>query len=646
MDLWRGPLPRFVELARSGTIAAEMVREFYTRHRFAPGTSEIRSWENSLTALGEALLDAPLKRVAVAVRDSLPAAGGASAIAEVGGDPAVATEYHLPLDGRRIDVLFLGHDTSARPHALALELKQWSTCEVSDEFDLNLLVDGREHAHPSRQALDYAGWLADYHSAFSTGGVAAGAASWCHNMDVSRAGPLRGPAFTRLLEEAPLFLRGEGARLSAYLAERVGAGDGMAVLDCVAGGKFHPSPKVLDVLEEVIRTRREWHLIGEQRTAYNAILAEVRRRQGVGGRSAILVRGGPGTGKTVIAIQLLADALRLGLAAAHSTGGKAFTTALRSKFRGADKLFRWNMNFADAPTVGLDLLLVDEAHRVRTTSNMRYTARAKRSTKSQVEELLHAAKVCVFLLDEHQFVRPDEIGSTQLIVEATGRHTVPLRTFDLAEQFRCGGCRPYVDWVDWLLGFAAERASPWGAQYSLEFAGSAADLDAMMTDATRRGERARLLAGFCWKWSDPLPDGTLVDDVKIGAWSRPWNAKRDPKKKSYRPDNDPYTLWAETDAGLGQVGCIYSAQGFEFERVGVIWGPDLVWRTDRWVAMKEASHDKPVRPSKDMLRLVRNAYRVLLTRGIKGTRLLVLDEETRAHVRKCMEEMQARTTGR
>ncbi len=640
MDLWRGPLPRFVELARSGSIAADMIREFYTRHGFAPGTSEIHSWENSLTALAEALLEAPLKRVAVALRGSGPATAGAAAVAEGGGDTAVATEYHLPLDGRRIDVLFLGHDTAARPHALALELKQWSACDVRDEFDLNVLVGDREHPHPSRQALDYAGWLTDYHSAFTTGGVAASAASWCHNMDAARAGPLRGPAFTGLLEEAPLFLRGEGPQLSAHLAERVGTGDGLAVLDRVAGGKFHPSPKVLDVLEEVIRTRREWHLLGEQRTAYNAILAEVRRRQRSRGRSAILVRGGPGTGKTVIAIQLLADALRLGLTAAHATGGKAFTTALRSKFRGADKLFRWNMNLANAPTGGLDLLLVDEAHRVRTTSNTRFTAKAKQSPKSQVEELLDAAKVCVFLLDEHQFVRPDEVGSSQLVVDATGRLAVPLRTFDLAEQFRCGGCRPYVDWVDWLLGFSDERPQPWAGQYTLDVASDPGGLDALMADAARHSERARLLAGFCWKWSDALPGGVLVDDVRIGAWSRPWNAKHDPKK-TYRPDNDPYTLWAETNIGLGQVGCIYSAQGFEFERVGVIWGPDLVWRGDRWLAVKESSHDRKVGPSKDMLRLVRNAYRVLLTRGIRGTRLLVLDEETRAHVRECLKGMQA-----
>jgi hypothetical protein len=170
MDLWRGPLPRFVELARSGRIAAEMVGAFQARHGSPPGTSEIRSWEHSLTALAEVLRDSRLADSAMAVRAAGLAsgpgggtAGGADAheaAAESDDVAALSTEYHLPLDNRRIDVLLFGHDEASRPHALALELKQWSTCEVEDEHALNVLVGGHEHVHPSQQALDDAGWLA------------------------------------------------------------------------------------------------------------------------------------------------------------------------------------------------------------------------------------------------------------------------------------------------------------------------------------------------------------------------------------------------------------------------------------------------------------------------------------------------------
>ena len=159
----------------------------------------------------------------------------------------------------------------------------------------------------------------------------------------------------------------------------------------------------------------------------------------------------------------------------------------------------------------------------------------------------------------------------------------------------------------------------------------------MVRESKAESESARLVAGFCWEWSNQTPTGGLVPDVRVGRWAMPWNRKRDPKK-SYRPANDPYTLWAETDEGLGQVGCIYSAQGFEFDRVGVIWGPDLVWRAGNWVAVREGSHDGPVRRAgPEMLRLVRNAYRVLLTRGTRETAVLCLDEETGGHLEEALQ---------
>jgi hypothetical protein len=387
---------------------------------------------------------------------------------------------------------------------------------------------------------------------------------------------------------------------------------------------------VIQRLEEVVKKDGRWTLLDTQRQAYNTILAHVRRAQERGGRSAVLVRGGPGTGKTVIAVQLLADALREGFVAAHSTGGKAFTTTMRSKFPGADKLFIWNMATRTAPYQGLDLLLVDEAHRIRETSDTRFTPKAERGKKEQIHELLDAAKVSVFFLDENQFMRPDEVGESNLIREATGRLRIPLKEYDLTTQFRCGGCTEYLEWVDHLLGFRTAAPTGWGDRYRFDIADSPEDVDELMAQAKAAGETARLVAGFCWEWSEPLDDDTLVDDIVIGDWRRPWNRKAGDRQ--YRPERHPYTRWAETNEGEEQVGCVYSAQGFEFDRVGVIWGEDLVWRSGAWVAQKAKSFDSPVKRNAEMLRLVRNAYRVLLTRGMRQTRVLCLDPETRAHV--------------
>jgi hypothetical protein len=617
-----------------------MAGQFVRLHRYPPNASEVRSWENSLGTLADALRSLARIDLGVVVQATGPIHPSSVARDAVGAAAGVALEYHLPLTGKRVDVMLTGHDRTGRASAIVLELKQWSEVDLEDEHATNVLLGSEEHVHPSQQALDYAEWLNDYHSAFTPSKIAAVPACYCHNLAPPLDLPLREPRFQDLLGRSPLFSRGEEGKLGGFVHEHVGAGDGVRLLDMLIGARFRPSKRVLENLQAVIESREEWHLLDEQRVAFNAILDEVRRQQARAGHAAIVVRGAPGTGKTVIAVQLLAASLRLGWKAAHSTGGKAFTTAMRSKFRGAQGLFLWNMNLRKAPPQGLDLLLVDEAHRVRETSDQRFTPRAERGRRSQTEELIAAAKVTVFLLDENQFVRPDEVGSSALFLDQAKRKRARVKHFDLAVQFRCGGCAEFVAWVDWLLGFGVERPEPWGDRYRVEVADSPEELERLVPEARVAGETARLVAGFCWRWSDPDESGDLRPDVVVGEWRRPWNRKA-VDNKAYKPADHPYTRWAETEQGEFQVGCIYSAQGFEFGRIGVIWGKDLVWRQDRWVAQPRESQDRPVKTSPDMLRLVRNAYRVLLTRGLRGARLLVLDAETRRYVEGALAGMQA-----
>jgi len=644
MDLWQGDLAQFLESSRSGALAGEMSGRFAMLHGKQPGAGEFRAWQRSLDELAQLLQRTPLRDVGVTLGGASWSAPGTTVAEALGPEVGVCAEYHLPLQAKRIDVMLFGESLDGTANSLVVELKQWTQACLEDEDAINVLAHGNEHVHPSRQALDYAGYLSSYHSAFVDESIRARPMAWCHDLSPDGALALRDARFDELLEVSPLFTGDDRTPLAEHLNERLAGGHGRDLMQAVTGGGFKPSKQVIESLSDVLRREDEWHLLDAQRVAHGAILAEVRRMQRLKGRRALLVRGGPGTGKTVIAVQLLADALRLGFKAAHSTGGKAFTTALRSRLQGAQDLFVWNMNLRHAPTQGLDLLLVDEAHRIRETSDTRWTKAIERTGRPQVDELMAAAKVTVFLLDENQFMRPDEVGTTALIEDATSRLGVPIRTYDLQTQFRCGGCEQYVAWVDRLLGFRDADLGGWGDAYTAALVETPEDLDALLTAARTAGESARLVAGFCWEWSAVRPDGSLVDDVTIGGWARPWNEKPD-EKKTYRPNNHPYTKWATTEAGWQQVGCIYSAQGFEFERVGVIWGDDLVWRGDRWVAQKAASHDKPVRGAKErMERLVRNAYRVLLTRGMKGTSILCLDDETRRHVQDSLAGLKASST--
>jgi hypothetical protein len=587
-----------------------MLQSFWNHHRYQPSVAETNSWTNSLKSLAI---------VAEEVNSR---------------DIGVVLEYHLPYSGCRIDAIFFGKNTSNDNCSTIVELKQWSEVTIGDT-SLNVIVNGAEHVHPSQQALDYAEHLCEIHSSYIENQIKTAPCSYCHNLSKTNSVPLEDNRFSEILKISPFFMKGDEERFVKYLDNSVSGGNGQNLLEKFINGRFKPNKKLLDIIDSVIHSNERWHLLDNQRLAYNAIWAQVLKIK-LGGkkfsRSAILVRGGPGTGKTVIATQLLADAIRNGYSAVHTTGGKAFTTNLRAQFKGAHMLFAWNLNMRNVPTEEIDLLLVDEAHRIRYTSDMRWTPVSERNKHSQIEELLNAAKVTVFLLDENQYVRPDEIGCTDLIRNTTKKYGINLFEYDLNAQFRCGGCLDYVMWIENLLGFYQVKPSNWLNQYSFKIVDSTHELEKVLSDAKQFNETARIVAGFCWKWSDPLPDGSLISDVTIGNWSRPWNEKP-LSSKAYKPETHPYTIWANTPIGESQIGCIYSAQGFEFDRMGVIWGPDLVWRKDRWVEQRQHSFDSPVKSKKaDTLRLVRNAYRVLLTRGIKETRLLCLDEETRNHI--------------
>ena len=181
-----------------------------------------------------------------------------------------------------------------------------------------------------------------------------------------------------------------------------------------------------------------------------------------------------------------------------------------------------------------------------------------------------------------QVVRPGEVGSSELIRSAAKAElgVTPIE-FELEAQFRCNGSEGFVAWVENTLGIRRTANVLWDPRTS----------SSSWSSTPRRSSRhgcgrvpltastARLSAGFCWPWSNPRPDGTLVADVRSLDWSMPWNAK--PDAAILAPGIPKSNFWATDPGGLEQVGCIYTAQGFEYEYAGVIFGRDLVYPRHR-----------------------------------------------------------------
>jgi hypothetical protein len=286
----------------------------------------------------------------------------------------------------------------------------------------------------------------------------------------------------------------------------------------------------------------------------------------------------------------------------------------------------------------LDVIICDEAHRIRETSANRYTKADLRTGTPQLHELLNVARVPVFLLDSNQVVRKGETGTPDYIEnEAIGMGLKVIRV-DLDGQFRCGGSRLYESWLNGFLNLGSSEEISWARDpnFNVLVAESPEEIESILRQFENDGYKSRITAGYCWTWNEPNEDGTLPKDVKIGNWSKPWNVKGDRGVGGYLSGE----LWAIDPRGFDQIGCVYTAQGFEYDWNAVIFGPDLVWRSGEWIADRSGSKDPAMRgiAPEHFETLVKNTYKVLLTRGLVGTLLYSVDEETQQHFKSLFNE--------
>ena len=614
MPLLRTSARGLADLASSARLSTVLAEQMSFQMKRRASASEMRSWDASLRVLADDLLQAGLEQVEVLL------------------------EYQLPLSSKRVDVVLAGrHPRRDGPSYVVIELKQWTTAELFED-DAELVIQPtygrRPILHPVAQVRAYGEYLLDFTAALhGTTDVLAGAA-YLHNASQAQVGALYSYPQDEL---GRLFTGGNRGEFLDFLRSRLAPADGSYFADRLLASAISPSKQLMQVVAEEIRRREQFVLLDEQRVAFDLVMHEVEKARSGDHKSVVIVSGGPGSGKSVIALSLLGELNRRGRSAVHATGSRSFTQTLRKVAgkgsRQVQSLFKYFNSFMDADKNGFDVLIADEAHRLRETSANRWTKAEHRSGKAQVDELIDAARVPVFLLDQNQVVRPGEMGTVQDIEKSARERGLDVHHVDLSTQYRCGGSEAYIDWVERLLGLKDGGPIPWAGDpaFEVRVAVSPSAMEEALREHLEANYGARMAAGSCWPWSDPRKDGTLVEDVQIGSWSRPWNLK-DERSVGGAP---PSALWATDPAGFGQVGCVYTAQGFEYDWNGVLIGPDLVWRQDRWVAVRSANRDPDFRNTKKVSdqefdALVRNVYKVLLSRGMRGTLLYSTDPETQS----------------
>ena len=620
MRLYENSVAGFIQEVRRNEISRKLATAFQGYYLKHPSYSEVSSWMNSSQYLANILEKTPL-------------------------DNMLVLEYELPYADKRIDCMLFGKDGTSKENVILIELKQWSTVQ-SSEIENKVYTftgnAGRDVNHPAYQVRGYCLYLKDYMEIFYGKDPAnLFGCSYCHNYVKKKdeLDPLFETKFDGIIKDYPVFTQEDFEDIGEYIKDKIGNGHGLEVFNRFSFSNIGPSKKLLEHVSKTIKGTEVFHLIDEQLEAYYTVVDRVKKLPSSTKKSVVIIRGGPGTGKSVIALNIMAELLSKGHTVYHATGSKAFTETLRKILgeRASSRFIFFNSPaLTRAKNNDVDILILDEAHRIRKTSNNRFTRRIDRTDIPQIEQIINAAKISVFFIDDLQIVRPDEIGNTTQIRETARKFGADVFDFELKTQFRCNGSDAYIDWVNETLKIKSTGHDVLTKNDKFEFKifESPVSLrEAIVKKNQEKPNSARLVAGFCWKWSDPNPDGTLKEDIVIPTGTEEfratWEAKNEARKIAKGIPRA--ALWAYDPNGVSQVGSIYTIQGFEFDYVGVIFGKDLLYDSlkKELVGNPKGSADKAViRAKENFVNYVKNTYRVLMTRGMKGCYVYFMDKDT------------------
>jgi uncharacterized protein len=587
-----------------------VLKQFQMRTGSRVGESEIKSWASSLMYMGKVLKD-----------DSIPV------------DCGVAIEYTIPQTGKRVDFILTGRNSEQLGCAVIVELKQWQNAEATskDAIVVTQFASGlAETAHPSYQAWSYAALLEGFNEAVYDGGIQLKPCAYLHNY-LPPGAPLTNPFYADHLKRAPVFLKGQRELLRDFIKEHVRYGDKGQVLYQIENGRIRPSKSLADALVGLLKRQPEFVLVDDQKLVFETALQQARKVQETGKR-VLIVEGGPGTGKSVVAINLLVALTDSRLTARYVTKNAAPRAVYESKLTGTIKkshisnLFTGSGAFTGSAENEWDALVVDEAHRLNEKSGLYGNL-----GENQVKELIRASRFSVFFVDESQRVTLRDVGTKAEIRKWARQLGAKVTQAELASQFRCNGSDGYLAWLDQSLQIrptANETLDT--AEFDFRVLDSPVTLRNLILEKNRERNRARMVAGYCWKWpSKKKPSAFDIEFPEYGFKAR-WNLSKDGG------------LWVVSPDSVQEVGCIHTCQGLEVDYVGVIAGDDLVVRDGkvRTQPEKRASSDKSIHGLKTLARqdareaakradeIIKNTYRTLMTRGMKGCYVYFTDRET------------------
>ena len=574
--------------------------------------SEKLSWENSLKYMADVLI-----------------------MSNIPKDCSVALEYNLPMTSSRIDFMLFGYDSNHTKRALIFELKQWS--KVNRIHDSEILIETfvgnglKKVVHPSYQAWSYMTLLADFNKCIQENGIILESCSVLHNYVLDKKDPLLDDKFSDLINSVPLFFKNEENKLITFIKEKFCFGDNQDIIQEIDNSQLIPSKSLQNNIDKLLKGNKEFKLIDNQMIIYDQILSTIKKDI----KNVIIVEGGPGTGKSIIAINLLVNLIKQGKLCQYVSRNTAPRVIYSAKLKGTlnktsiDNLFKTSSAYTEIEKDIFDVLIVDEAHCLTEKSGL-----FNNYGENQIKEIINSSKCSIFFIDENQKVHLNDIGTKKEIKKWANNLNANVIEFYLESQFRCNGSDNYLKFVDYLLGLKDNYKGK--INYDINICKNPQELEKIIKNKNINFN-SRIIAGYCWNWDKNEINNTDYHDIKIDDYGISWNLG---SKQTFAIDNS-----------INEAGCIHSVQGLEFDYVGVIIGKDLYYEDGRIRTnfYNHASSDPSFKGIKKIYKedkeganqisdiIIKNTYRVLLTRGTKGCYVYCVDKNLNQYFKEQIE---------
>lgn len=619
MIVYRSIKKQFQDHVDSGNIDQIILQNFKDKLNRKTSEKEVESWWHSLSFMSRVISD-----------DSIPYNTG------------IAIECQIPQTSKRIDFIISGVNEQRESQVIIVELKQWKTAEITQKKGIVKTALGRglhETNHPSYQAWSYAAMLEDFSETVRQEKISLTPCAFLHNYEDDDV--IKNDFYKEYLDKAPVFLKRDMLKLREFIKQYVKHGDDGNIMYRIDNGRIRPSKQLADSLSSLLKGNKEFILVDEQKLVYETALLLSKHAEN-GEKQVLIVEGGPGTGKSVVAVNLLVELTNQEKLVQYVSKNAAPRKVFEVKLTGSmtptrfNALFKGSGSYVDTRPDQFDALIVDEAHRLNEKSGL-----YSNLGTNQIKEIIIASRLAVFFIDEDQQVTLKDIGTKNEIRKWAQKSNCIIHEYELPSQFRCNGSDGYLAFIDNLLQIReTANIDLKDIDYDFRVVDSPNELRELIIDRNSVDNKSRLVAGYCWDWKSKKNPTAMDIHLPEFNFAMQWNLTEDGSAWIIKPES------------INQIGCIHTCQGLEASYIGVIIGPDMIVRNGEVLVdpSKRSRMDNSIKGYKTLLtqepeaakerirKIIKNTYRTLMTRGMKGCYVYCVDQETGDFFKKAIQD--------